>query len=121
MTSPFSYALRCLRCRNGQLGNGYANATLVATPPTFDVITGVAQVAAGDVHTCVVMQSNFGVRCFGGNMYGQLGNSSASFSDIVTVPVTDGLVGAALLSSKFSHSCVVMSASTGVRCWGLNA
>jgi hypothetical protein len=37
----------------GQLGNG--GTSNVLSPPSSDVLTGVAQIAAGQYHTCALM------------------------------------------------------------------
>jgi hypothetical protein len=48
-----------------QLGDG-TNIDRTS-PPSFDVLSGVASVAAGYSFTCVVMISAGGVRCWGRN------------------------------------------------------
>lgn len=55
----------------GQLGRGVA--TTGAQPPTKVEIGGrVESIASGDGHTCARLESG-SVRCWGANMYGQLG------------------------------------------------
>ena len=51
-----------------QLGDG----TLInRNAPSAVVLTGVTAVTVGDLHTCAVMASLRGVRCWGDNQYGQ--------------------------------------------------
>ncbi len=56
-----------------QLGDGTNNDR--NTPPTTDVLTGVAAITAGYVHTCALMTTG-GVRCWGRNVYGQVSAAS---------------------------------------------
>ncbi len=51
-----------------QLGDG--TTTDRWTPPSADVLTSVAAIAAGGSHTCVLTNSG-GVRCWGQNNVGQ--------------------------------------------------
>ena len=53
-----------------QLGDGTSSDWY--TPPSSDVLTGVAMVSVGaNSTTCVLMLSG-GVRCWGNNQYGQV-------------------------------------------------
>lgn len=111
---------------DGQLGDG----TLVSafTPVKAKTPTGVRSIFAGNVHTCVVMADNGGLRCWGANGEGELGSSKVGDVEINDDPMdmarldisssdflTDVLTGAAS-----SHTCVIMRATNGVRCWGDN-
>ena len=55
------------------LGNG----TIVnsAVPSSVSGLTGVTEVSAGGEHACAQLAAG-GVRCWGGNVYGQLGNGT---------------------------------------------
>jgi alpha-tubulin suppressor-like RCC1 family protein len=67
-----SGALSCWgRNNQGQAGLGSAVANTATTGPTL-VRTGVAQVAAGHQHTCVILITG-DAECWGGNADGQLG------------------------------------------------
>ena len=64
----------------GQLGNG----TTVDSPIPVDVTglaTGVHAITAGSEHTCAVLDDG-GVRCWGSNEGGQLGNDSMDDSSV---------------------------------------
>ncbi|WP_259185561.1 hypothetical protein [Rhizobium sp. BK176] len=68
-------------------------------------------------HTCVVMNTG-GVKCWGINAYGQLGNGLTASS---TVPVdVSGLgSGVSIVAAGSMHTCAVLADGTG-RCWGRN-
>ena len=99
----------------GQLGN---NSTANSALPTdvFGLSSGVSDVSAGYDFTCVLTTVG-GVRCWGNNTYGTLGDGSTT-QKLVPVAVS-GLSGVASLSSRNHHSCVVTSTG-GAKCWGYN-
>ena len=115
-------AVKCWgRNSSGQLGtNSTANTNL----PTAvnGLSSGAVYITAADGngsngHTCVVMNAG-GVKCWGLNNYGQLGNNSTTTS---TVPVdVAGLgSGVTLVAAGSMHTCAVLLDGTG-RCWGRN-
>jgi alpha-tubulin suppressor-like RCC1 family protein len=61
-----------------QLGDG---TNTNRNTPSADVLTSVAAIAAGNEHTCALTTSG-GVRCWGGNNYGQ---ASAAHAYSVTL------------------------------------
>lgn len=100
----------------GQLGN---NSEL-NSPVPVDVegmASGVSSVSAGDSHTCAVTQSR-GLKCWGNNLYGQLGDGSQNNREI---PVdVEGLTsGVAAVDAGRIHTCALTSAGQ-VYCWGNN-
>jgi alpha-tubulin suppressor-like RCC1 family protein len=99
-----------------ELGDG--TTTLRPTPVNVVGLTGgVAQVSAGTFHTCAVLTSS-GVKCWGWNPYGQLGDgtTSAAFTPVSVVGLTSGV---AQMRQGYLHSCALMT-SGGVKCWGNN-
>jgi len=98
----------------GQLGN---NATTDSAIPV-DVTglgTGVVAIVAGNHHTCALTAAG-GVKCWGGNIYGQLGNGATTDS-ATPVDVTDLATGAVTIAAGSSHTCALTGAG-GAKCWG---
>jgi cysteine-rich repeat protein len=77
----------------------------------------VAAAAPGKEHTCVLMTTG-GVKCWGRNDKGQLGDGTGSDSS-VPVDVSGLSSGVVSLCSGEKHTCAVL-AGGGVKCWGLN-
>jgi alpha-tubulin suppressor-like RCC1 family protein len=100
---------------DGQLGDG--TNTDRHTPVDVSGLPGeVSAIAAGGYHTCVLMASG-GVRCWGANSDGQLGNGSYVDSDTpVSVWIGDDV---SAIAAGGSHTCALMD-SGGVMCWGDN-
>lgn len=108
----------------GQLGN---NATTSKTTPVdvSGLTSGVQALSPrGHDHTCAITTSG-AAKCWGSNVYGQLGNNSTTNSS-VPVPVSGLSSGVAAVyaaggdggSLDGPHSCAIVSGA--LWCWGRN-
>ncbi len=111
-------AVRCWGSNfNGQLGNG--TTTDSTTPVAVSGLdSGVAAIAAGhNVHTCALTTAG-AVRCWGWNVYGQLGDGS-TMGRSTPVAVSSLGSGVATIVAGTSHSCARTTAGAA-HCWGDN-
>lgn len=101
----------------GQLGNGSTKDS--ATPVTVSTLaSGVAAIAAGGDSTCALTTTG-GVKCWGNNGSGQLGNGLAGTDSSTPVAVSGLASGVAAIASGSSHVCALTTAG-GLKCWGRN-
>jgi len=75
----------------------------------------VVQLAAGARHTCALTAS--GVRCWGDNEAGQLGDGTTAA--VWRAPAADAFSDARAVAAGARHTCALTTAG-GVRCWGAN-
>jgi alpha-tubulin suppressor-like RCC1 family protein len=101
---------------NGQLGNQSDTDSSVPVN-IIGFSSGVISLSAGDMHTCA-LTSDGGVKCWGYNHFGQLGDGTTTASN---VPVdVNGLSGQVLAISLGSSYTCALIAGGGVKCWGEN-
>ena len=125
-SSPFSCALTTaggVKCWGrgdfGSLGNGdFVNSALPVD--VTGLTSGVVQIALGSVHACALTAAG-GVKCWGYNVSGQLGNGTTDRGPGIATPVdVIGLTSSvAQVTAGEAHTCVVTMGGT-VQCWGSN-
>jgi alpha-tubulin suppressor-like RCC1 family protein len=104
---------------SAQIGDGsYSFVSPVVSPVDATGLTsGVAAVAVGRDRTCAVL-SGGGVKCWGFNGLGQLGDGTQTTTGLPVDVV--GLAGVKAVACGFGFSCALMPDTT-VKCWGENA
>jgi alpha-tubulin suppressor-like RCC1 family protein len=100
----------------GGLGDGTTESSAVPVAVT-GLGSRVVAVESGQFHSCAVTSAG-GVRCWGYNADGELGDGTTSRS-AVPVDVVGLGSGVAEVSAGRYHSCAVTRAGA-VRCWGRN-
>jgi alpha-tubulin suppressor-like RCC1 family protein len=103
---------------NGELGVSTTFAVNNFTPLNVTGLTaGVSAIAVGSAYNCAITASG-GVKCWGSNFYGQLGNDS--FVDSTTPVDVIGLTsGVSAITTGGFHTCALTQAGA-VKCWGNN-
>ncbi|MEY4066437.1 MAG: hypothetical protein RIR26_2645 [Pseudomonadota bacterium] len=92
-------------------------------PQAVPNLTGVVALAAGDKHTCALLNTGV-VKCWGSNAYGQLGDGNSGGTTDQPSPLLGSAVGssdrAVAITAGGNHSCALLE-SGSMRCWGSNS
>jgi alpha-tubulin suppressor-like RCC1 family protein len=101
----------------GQLGN---NSTTNSSTPVqvLNLSANVASISAGGLHTCAVTTGG-AAKCWGHNVFNQLGNASTIPSSLVPVAVVGLSSGIKSVAAGGTHTCAVTT-DNRVKCWGDN-
>jgi alpha-tubulin suppressor-like RCC1 family protein len=100
---------------SGQLGDG-TTTNRTAPVDVVGLTSGVAAVAAGYYHSCALTTTG-GVKCWGYNGYGELGDGTTTdrTTPVGVVGLTSGV--AAVAAGRY-HTCAVRTGN--LKCWGNN-
>lgn len=103
---------------SGQLGNG-SNINALMPSDVSGLLSGVSAISVGHHHTCALTTAG-GAKCWGWDVFGQLGDGGSNTNTTTPVDVAGLNAGVASLSVGGSHACVVTTTG-GVKCWGAGA
>ena len=102
---------------NGQVGIGTAGSNVLL--PSVVYVGAVSAIGLGQYHTCIVVAAQLGLRCWGRNGHGQLGSGTVG-TDVLAPPTTSVVAGVSAVAGGAMHTCAIVGANSGLRCFGLN-
>jgi alpha-tubulin suppressor-like RCC1 family protein len=102
--------------RSGALGDGTTSDRSRPVDVT-GLSSGVKSIAAGFGHSCALTTAG-GVKCWGSNLRGQLGDGTTS-ERLTPVHVSGLSSGVIAIAAGVAYSCALTNAGA-VKCWGYN-
>jgi len=99
----------------GALGNGTTTSSNIPVP--VSAISNAAAITAGGFHTCALVGFAGGVKCWGDNGDGQIGDGTNT-NQLVPTQVVGLTQGALQISAGLSHTCATLGPTNDVACWG---
>ena len=105
--------VRCVK----PIARALVGACLLLSALAGHTQTAAMQVTLGSFHACALSSSG-GVKCWGGNSYGQLGDGSTS-KRLAPVDVVGLASGVSVVAAGRDHTCAVVNGGAA-KCWGYN-
>jgi len=102
----------------GEIGANTATVARFAPTQVSGLTAGVVAIAAGYSHTCVVT-SEGGVKCWGSNAVGQIGDNTKGNNRLAPTQVSGLTSGVIEITAGLYHTCALTQAG-GLMCWGSN-
>lgn len=113
-----SGGVKCWGWKNTYAEGGDVMSNKRLTPETINELTsGVEAIANGTAHTCILTSAG-GVKCWGSNGEGQLGDGT-TIKRAMPVDVIGLTSGVTAIAASGYQTCALTS-SGGVKCWGIN-
>lgn len=103
---------------SGEIGDGTSGINRLSPVAVSGLSSGVSNIGAGDGHTCAAMIGG-GVKCWGENDYGEIGDGTQGVSRLFPVAVTGLTGGVTAIAAGNSHTCALTNAGSEM-CWGSN-
>ncbi len=102
----------------GQIGNGATGNRVAAPNLVGGLSSDIVAISAGSDHTCALTDLG-GVKCWGRNDYGEIGNGTTGGNVLTPTDVTGLSAGVVAIDAGPGVTCAIMSTGN-VKCWGYN-